>query len=175
MFSLRFPVDEFSYWADRYEYSLESEIVDEVAPRARSLGYFTRPDFLAICRWKSPRTKPHVEANPEAYIQEVTRVAFSTPSEQLRIEVLTLLKGVSWPTASVMLHLVHEDPYPLLDYRALWSLGIDTPPAQYDFGFWWDYTQYCRELANATGLSMRELDRALWQYSKENQPPDSSE
>lgn len=60
------------------------------------------------------------------------------------------------------------DLYPILDYRALWSLGIDPPPA-YDFPFWRAYTLACRELAAGAGVSMRDLDRALWQYSKENQ------
>lgn len=39
-----------------------------------------------------------------------TRVALSTPSERLRIEVLTLLDGVGWPTASVLLHLTPQAP-----------------------------------------------------------------
>jgi hypothetical protein len=39
----------------------------------------------------------------------------------------------------------------------------------YEFSFWWEYTQFCRKLAAEAGVSMRTLDRALWQYSKENQ------
>ena len=62
----------------------------------------------------------------------------------------------------------HRDPYPILDYRALWTLGVEKPPA-YHFDLWSAYTQYCRELAREIGVSMRDLDRALWQYSKENQ------
>ncbi len=50
----------------------------------------------------------------------------------------------------------------------LWSLGHAKPPA-YTVDFWLAYTRFMRDLAVASGLSMRELDRALWQYSKENQ------
>ena len=89
-------------------------------------------------------------------------------NERLRIEVLTLLKGVSWPMASVILHWCHTDRYPLIDFRALWSLGIDTPP-RYTFDFWWAYVETCRSLADESQVSMRELDRALWAYSKFNQ------
>jgi hypothetical protein len=39
----------------------------------------------------------------------------------------------------------------------------------YRFDAWWEYTKYCRVLAEASAFSMRELDRALWQYSKDNQ------
>jgi len=51
----------------------------------------------------------------------------------------------------------------------LWSLGVEKPPHKYMFEFWWDYTQKCRELASIANVTMRVLDRALWQYSKEYQ------
>jgi hypothetical protein len=134
------------------------------------MGYLTREDFVALCAWKTPRSRPRVAANDAEFVEAVTRAALSTPNERLRIEVLTLLDGVSWPTASVVLHFAHRDPYPILDYRALWTAGFDAPPT-YDFTLWAAYTAFCRELAAAIGLTMRALDRALWQYSKEHQPP----
>ena len=79
-----------------------------------------------------------------------------------------LLDGVSWPTASAILHFAHRDPYPVLDYRAVWTVGVDSP--WYDYAFWAAYTAFCRALATAHGLTMRELDRALWQFSKDQQP-----
>ena len=110
-----------------------------------------------------------IASNSVEYIKAVTQTALTTNNEQLCIEVLTLLNGVSWPTASVILHFCHKDQYPILDFRALWSLGVDTSQVTYNFDLWHEYTQICRRLAKSTGLSMRELDRALWQYSKENQ------
>ena len=95
-------------------------------------------------------------------------MAFAATEERSRIELLTLLDGVSWPTASVILHLFHQDRYPLLDFRALWSIGLDVP-SQYSFAFWWSYVEFCREVAQRNAIDMRTLDRALWQYSKENQ------
>jgi hypothetical protein len=167
---LPFDNSEIHHWASRYEYSLEGGMVDEVAPRVRRLGHYPRSDFLTACRWKSPRIRGYCEDNDEAFVQDVTRTALSTFSERLRIEVLTLLRGVSWPMASVLLHFGHRDPYPILDYRSLWSLSTPVP-SYYDFPFWWDFTQACRQLAWDAGVSMRVLDRALWQYSKEQQPP----
>ena len=106
---------------------------------------------------------------PEEFIRDVTGTALSTNNERLRIEVLTLLSGVNWPTASVLLHFGHTEPYPILDFRALWSLGLQ-PPSQYNFEFWWAHTQFCRKLATRCKVSMRTLDQALWQFSKSNQP-----
>ena len=76
--------------------------------------------------------------------------------------------------ASTILHFTHREPYPILDFRALWSLGIEQQPAYYVFSMWWEYVATCRRLADQAGVSARELDRALWQYSKENQRLDSA-
>ena len=166
-FKLRFRLTRVHNLAARYAYGDDvAEGIGEVVRPARS---YTQAQFLELCRWKSVRTQPRCEENDAALVEAVTTVALTTPHEQLRIEVLTLLRGVSWPTASVLLHFGHRDPYPIVDYRALWSLGIDEPPARYDFPFWWAYVRTCRKLAADAGVSMRILDRALWQYSKENQ------
>lgn len=98
----------------------------------------------------------------------MTRVAFATECERPRIEVLLLLRGVAWPTASVILHFVYPDRYPVLDYRALWSVGV-SPAPPYTFAFWEPYLAFTRATARRLKVSMRDLDRALWQYSKEKQ------
>jgi hypothetical protein len=168
MFALRFDPRLVRPLAARFDASGDARVEREVAPRARENGYLTKADFLAVCAWKSPRSRPRCEANSEAFVRAVTATALSTPSEQLRVEALTLLSGVNWPTASAILHFCHADPYPVLDVRALWSLGVEGP-AHYGFAFWNEYTRCCRALARRSRVSMRALDRALWQYSKENQ------
>lgn len=165
---LRIPENEFARWAERYSYPGESDIEDGVAPAARARGYLTRDEFLRLCRWKTPRSQSRCAANDPDFVQEVTRLALSVVHEELKIGVLLLLKGVSWPTASVILHFCDRGQYPILDYRALWSLST-APPAQYTFPFWWAYTDFMRRLHERSGLPMRVLDRALWQYSKEAQ------
>lgn len=168
MFTLRFELQEIQTLSSRYPVANDHIAEMNIAPQVRTRGYFTQPEFVTICHWKTPRSQPKVASNAESFIRAVTQTAFSTTDERLRIEVLTLLNGVSWPTASVLLHFGHQAPYPILDYRALWSLGIDSPPV-YEFNFWWEYTLTCRDLATRADVSMRTLDRALWQYSKENQ------
>lgn len=159
--------------AARFGTSVDTEIEREVAPRVRERGYLTKEDFLAVCAWKSPRSRPRCEENSEELVRAVTEVALSTGCEQLRVESLTLLRGVHWPTASAILHFCHADPYPVLDVRALWSLGVERPPP-YAFDFWHAYTLACRKIARRARVSMRDLDRALWQYSKEQQTADVS-
>lgn len=168
MFTLRFDKSEIGHWSSLYDYPGDAE-VESVASKNRQQGHLTRQEFLTLCKWKTPRSQPKCALNSEALIRDTTSIALSSVHEELRIGALLVLDGVSWPTASVILHFWHKDPYPILDFRALWSLGLDKQPAYYSFDLWWKYTEYCRNLAEKAGVSMRTLDRALWQYSSENQ------
>ncbi len=38
-----------------------------------------------------------------------------------------MLDGVSWLIASVILHFCHSDPYPIIDFRSLWSVSLEVP------------------------------------------------
>jgi len=168
-FKLRLDRGEINHWTDRYDIAKDAVVDgDEFRGHAKTHGYFSKNHLLRIAHWKSPRSAGRCEDNDEDFVRAVTATAFSTTNEKLRIEVLTLLCGVDWPTASVILHFCAIDEYPILDFRALWSLTMDVPKV-YDFEFWWDYTRFCRRLAEETGVTMRDLDRALWQFSKENQ------
>ncbi len=173
MFSLQFDPKDISLLAARYwtslsdkEVKLEKELEEGIGPRVRERGHFTKSEFLKLCRWKSPRTQSRCAKNPAEDVEEVTRVALSSKCERVRIGMPTLLYGVARPTASVILHFGSTEPYPILDFRALESLGYKPRPPG-DFEFWWAYTAYCRGLARRHEVSMRCLDRALWQFSKQ--------
>ncbi len=164
-FKLRFPEAKIPYWADRYWYAAEAAFEAEIAPRARQRGYLTRQEFIELCRWKTPRTQPLVRQNRADFVEAATRAALESRHEDVKINVLRMLRGVSWPTASVILHFCDRKPYPVLDFRALWSLGTPVPSA-YTFAFWLAYTQHVRGIAQRTRQSMRIVDRALWQVLK---------
>ena len=167
-FRLRVHEGELASWAKRYSYPGDAEMEAQVRP-ARARGHLLRREFLALCRWKTPRSQPRCRRNGDDYIREVTRIALGTKNEELKIRMLLLLDGVSWPTASVILHFCDRGKYPILDVRALWSVGLRRVPA-YSFTLWHAYTLFIRSINRRTGLSMRTIDRALWQYSKERQP-----
>ena len=169
IFKPRISISKLRSIAGRYPAEYDHEIESVLAPQVRARGYFTKPEFERMCAWKTPRSKPKVASNSADYIKAVTQTALSTESEQLRIEILTLLNGVSWPTASVILHFCHAEAYPILDFRALWSLGVEASQVTYTFALWQEYTEVCRTLAKRSNLSMREVDRALWKYSEEQQ------
>ena len=156
--------------AQRYQYESDEVDLSDLKANIDVRGYLTKAELRTVARWKSPRSAGYMEKNSDDYIQAVSRIALTAREERIRIEVLTLLDGVNWPTASVVLHFFHKDRYPIVDFRALWSVSMDVPN-QYRFGVWWEYVKYCRTLATRAHLTMRQLDQALWQYSKENQKP----
>ena len=172
-FKLRFPATMLDSLAARYTEAQDAEtreeerhIVEEMSPQVRSRGFYTPDQFVTVCRWKSLRPRQRYEAIPDDRIVEATRLALAARDETLRIGILVALDGIGWPTASALLHFGHRDPYPILDFRALESLGVEQP-SSYLFKFWWSYVLACRKLAERHEVDMRMLDRAMWQYSLE--------
>lgn len=167
--SLRFSLRETSNIADRYGYSDSDASLSALKPAVIRRGHLYLAELQQVAQWKSPRSAGYVRKNSDEYVAEITGFALAARNERSRIESLTLLHGVGWPTASVILHFFHDEPYPILDYRAVWSVSMETL-RQYSFDFWMRYVTFCRELATSAGVDMRTLDRALWQYAKEHQP-----
>lgn len=167
-FSLRFPIAEVKTWADEYSYGGDSTLAEEIGRPVKAQRYVTKGQLLGLAHWKSPRIVPRCDANDADFVEEVTGKALQSKHERFRVEALRLLTGVDWPMASVILHFCHDDDYPILDYRALWSLRVHPVP-RYKYDLWAEYTRVTRKLAAEAGVGMRTLDRALWQYSKEKQ------
>jgi hypothetical protein len=166
-FRLQFPIGEIGALAARLDFEDDGAVVGAGAA-AGGRGYYTRPEFVLVCAWKTPRSKPLVASNAEASVEDVTRAAFANQDEAGRMAALCSLRGVSRPTASVLLHFAFPDGYPIIDWRALESLG-QPRRSSYPVPYWLGYLESCRNLAADAGVTMRTLDRALWQYSRERE------
>ena len=166
----RMPLGEVREWDARFGGDDgASRVLSDIGPAVRARGHFTRDEFLETYAWKTRRTLGRAEKYTEEEIADVTGVAFRQRDEKLRVCLLRVLDGVDWPVASTLLHVGCDPSYPILDFRAVWSLG-STVPAYVSFEFWWAYVECCRALATEAGVTVRELDRALWAYSEANQP-----
>ena len=175
MFRLRFSKRLIRSLSEEYERELSNsdrdlttQVEDLVFPSYRRRRYLKKSEFLTVCRWKTARSKSRCERDSPGLIKEISEIVLCARSERLRIEILTLLQGVGWPTASVFLHFAFRDRYPFLDYRALWSLNVEEPPV-YGLDFWKRYADFCRDLARSASVSMRTVDQALWKYSEKHQ------
>jgi len=163
------PVALLAY-ADRYEYPGE-EAARSRGRQVQAAQALTLDDLRAFAEWKSPRIGATVNLNDLAFLADVSRALFLAHHPQARMEFLCVLHGVDYPMASAILHWVFPEEFALIDYRALWSLGVDVPPQSYRYAFYERYNAICLGLAERLQISIRRLDRGLWQYSKENQPP----
>ena len=167
---LQFPLEQVREYAARFDDTADSAAL-ALGRAARDRGYYTRDEFVAACRWKTPRSAPLVARNTAQEIQAATRAALGPAgSAGQRMQALRTLHGVEWATGSVLLHLAYPDRYPILDVRALHALGV-TGRTSYTTAFWEAYVAECARLAAATGVDGRTLDRALWQWSKEVSAP----
>ena len=167
-FRLQFDPAEIGALAARFGDSGGADAtVTAAGAAAAGRGHYERAEFLLVCAWKTPRSRPRVAANDDAAIERSTHRALAPGAgERERMEALLELSGVGVPTGSVLLHCANPPAYPILDVRALESLGV-TGRSTYPVAFWLRYLEACRSLAAAHGVSLRTLDKALWQHSKE--------
>jgi hypothetical protein len=164
-FELQFPASEIAALAERFGYQDDSPLL-ALGAAARARGYYTRREFIEVCAWKTPRSRPRVAANSGRAVISRTGRALAAGDESERITPLLELQGVGVPTASTLLYVAFPDDYPILDVRALESLGVKSR-STYTLSFWAQYLDACRELARLHGVSIRILDKTLWQYSQE--------
>ena len=158
-------------YASRYDSSQKpqdratEEKMKSLLEEQRHLG---RDELVEIGVWKTPRQKRRYQSNDELAVKEITKFSFSAKSERARIGVLLALDGVSYAVASTILHFAFPRRYPILDFRALWSLGWKQP-SSYNVEFWEKYCAEIRDLSKKLNLPIRTIDKALWQYSREHQ------
>lgn len=153
--------------AEENESILENKIFESIKEIGSPPSYLTKDILMNIAKWKARRVKGYVEKNEDQYVRDTTQVSLATKNEKLKIEVLTLLNGVKIRMASAILFFCYPEQYTVMDYRAWDSLkALNKIDGEIDdtFGGWQMYNETCRKIAKQTGVSLRKLDKALWQY-----------
>lgn len=179
---MKLDKDNILHWAQEYDDSYK-EKYKNIEKRLKKLlseqRYLTQDDLYRIMVWKAPRIKRYAKENKPDMIEKITQESFKTEDEQIKIESLIGqkggLKGVGYPVASTILHFAFPEKYPILDFRVLESLSLLESfnwkkPSSYNFKFWWKYCMKIRDIAHNCNLDIRTVDKALWQYSKEQKP-----
>lgn len=164
-FALQFDPSEIPALAARYGYEQDNEVLAAGARIAS--GDYGRENLKVIVRWKSARRIAFIDHNTDSEIARALRFASNErTSEGSAIETLDGLHGVGVPMASAILTAVFPTKYTIIDVRALESLGVTQWPND-SAEYYMRYLQKCRELAHRYNVPLRTLDRALWQWSKE--------
>ncbi len=133
--------------------------------RSRGRLRLTRAELCWIGEWKTPRIRPLIARNTERGVRGLTEAAFLVADDAARMRLLLGLSGVGLAVASVILHFAEPARYPVWDVRvraALARLGAAgrfpaTP------GGWASYAAHLRALARRHRVTLRTLDKALWQ------------
>src|SRR5229473_2069712 len=125
----------------------------------KAAGRFTRGEFLAMCRWKSPRSRLHYERSGPATIRRVSAAALAARDERARIAHLVELPGVSVATASAILTLIDPARYGVLDIRcwqllfSIRSVAGNRRGRAFTLAQWEQYLTRLRGHARALGVS----------------------
>ncbi len=151
-----------------------ASLLASMKPVARR-GYFSRAEFLAMCRWKSPRAIRHYRRNSARTIRRLSRQVLATRSERGRLELLCSLHGVSVPMASAILTLVDPQRYGVIDIRT-WQLlyaikSVTRRPRGVGFSFddWEHYLTTLRLHAKELGAPVRTVEHTLFRCHKRYQ------
>ena len=149
--------DNLARYADLHG---QDEKITEVMQEAKKRGYMTTDDLVEVAKWLYPLNEK-CEGNDDKFVEKVTKNAFATDCDKKDcITILKEIHGVGCSTASVILHFYFPEKYPILTQRAMNAVESNT---NYNFDKWQEYSRICREACAEHGLTMRNLDRVLWQ------------
>lgn len=163
-FELQFPPDQIKVLAERFLIEDDTEALQ--AGHRIAEGDYTRSNVEAIFLWKTNnRGISRLHRNSDVEICDALRLAVNAETERAAIAVLCGLSGVDIPVASAILTAIDPERYTMIDVRALESLGAKKN--SHTINSYLAYLAFCRNQACLHAVSLPELDRALWQWSKE--------
>jgi hypothetical protein len=147
-------------------YDTSNDKIAEDAGRAIAGGDYSVIHFERIVAWKTNgRGRSRLRLNKPEEVRDALWLAHVAKTPRASIAVLMGLHGVDVPVASSVMAMVSPTTHTVIDYRALEALDYDGPNRS--LSFYLHYRTYCEKLAAEWDLSLRDLDRALWQWSKD--------
>ncbi len=163
-FKLQFRPAKIPELANRFSFT-EDKAALAAGDRIRG-GEYTRKRLSEIFEWKTKgRGRARLERNTNSEIADALELAVSAKTERAAVAVLRGLHGVDVPVASAILTAIDPERFTVIDFRALEALGTKCASPTVDFYI--AYLNACRQLAKTHRVSLRDLDRALWQWSSE--------
>jgi thermostable 8-oxoguanine DNA glycosylase len=154
-------------------YDIEDYLFDEVRKRFEEKDTLEPFDFFAIVAWKSNRTKTKIRRGLDdagKTVQGLMSEVAQAETSRDKVEVLLQVWGIGLAMASAILTVCDPETFTVLDYRAwetLRAASVQGLPEDYPAtpDEYLDYCRVCRQLAERVGMSLRNLDRALWAKS----------
>lgn len=152
------------------QYYDEFEEAAFIAGKAIAKRDFSQKNLYAIFKWKTrDRGKSRIKQNTAAEVEDALGLALAAKEPRFAIAVLTGLHGIQIPVASAIMTTIKPDEYTVIDFRALEALGETTNYVSIDYCF--EYLAFCGKQARKWSMTLRQFDRALWQWSKTQGQP----
>jgi hypothetical protein len=149
-----------------YEGKKEDEKALAAGKRIKA-GSYTRENLIIIFDWKTGgRGRSRLANNTDEEMAEALDVATHAKTDRIAIAALCGLHGVGVPVASAILTAIYPEKFTIIDFRALETLGVPRDRQKFDLESYLTYLNYCRGTASRYGVALRDLDRALWQRSR---------
>ena len=150
--------------------AIEEKAIRDWLSNQKEPKYLNKEYFVRLGRWKSARVTKHYEANDDYEIIKATEAAYLSSDELFKLKLLQTLHGVGVAVAGTILHYLQPDVFPIFDIHCrkvlkeatLWSRDKNDDGKQ----AWLDYLQIMRKLSNRLGVSLRNLDKAMFAYDK---------
>ncbi len=141
----------------------------------RTPMYLTLSELDPILEWKlgtqRNRSRKWWRLNTEDLIREVTSLALNLrhpdPEYQLelRMGILTAVRGIGVPVASAILALVYPEEHAVIDFR-VWRQLFGEAKTVFSIP---DYRRYMKALfplARELGWPVQEVEHAIWEYDR---------
>jgi hypothetical protein len=157
----------------------EEKLLTQVGNAVRQRGWYSKAELMRVGEWKARgRIRGRLAQNSGTDVKEMTRAALAAPEDR-QARLLGKLHGVADPMASALLMVWDPEHHTVLDFRAFAALerlqrrGLLQEEVPERVGLYPPYPAYvecCRAIARRLGVSLRELDRALWKWNEMKMP-----
>ena len=160
-------------------HQVPANVSDEKCFEAGALirsGDVSKENLRVIYRWKMQsrsylgQERKFFDKNSDEAVANVLRATIDAIDKRGDTErafrELQSLKGVKLAVASAILTAVFPDHFTVIDIMAFRALGV-TPLS---VPLYLHYLAFCRQQAERLGISLRDMDRALWQWGHDNPP-----
>lgn len=147
----------------------ENQLLQQVPSHVNNNGCIADANiFRNIIKWKSPRVQGYTRDLSTNEIKNITKQALKHNRANNILDIFTKLRGVGPSVASAILMYVNPDRYTVMDPRAtagLSNLGYWELPNEASTELYQTYCLRVQELSQKSTLSLRDVDRALFEIN----------
>jgi hypothetical protein len=167
--------EELLQWIHVYDQETsqsDARIEQELRQRFQSNQNMTKQDLQHVIEWKfsgrlqgrRKRVLQLIEDLDETFIHELSALVFKYENDEIRLKLLTTIRGIGNALSSVILAFYDPHHYGVLDIHAWRELFHEPEP--YDIFVSYKqairFLQRLREISSNTGLSCRDIEKAYF-------------